>query len=383
MARHNLFLGTASGSVGDVTLMRREGVQVARTRVREIANPKTTAQAIQRNFMAPVAKFYAPLATMLEKSYEGLSKSKSYSAFLKKNIDLARKNGWYLPKGTPFFPLPYQLTRGTVAPTSYELESGASASSLVWPLSLPEGIVEDTFTVGALSNVLMTRGYQEGDQVTVLVIVDQGEGEYVPVYTRFYLAPDSTEILKDVLGNVELNSATEVGLVFRATFNSNVAAGAIIISRWDNEQWRRSSQQLAVRDDIMADVMSAAQAELSIASYQNNTTTVQSDVYLNGSTQSINIAQNDGQLLTLVGLKNGILTGAGANLAAVDENGTLHPIINQIAGSSNNGKYLASTSAWSSEAAPASVTKFVPLTSADGELAQWLMSQGVAQSVFQ
>lgn len=383
MARHNLFLGTASGSVGDVTLMRREGVQVARTRVREIANPKTTSQAMQRNFMAPVAKFYAPLATMLEKSYEGLSKSKSYSAFLKKNIDLARKNGWYLPKGTPFFPLPYQLSRGTVAPTSYEIQGNSTTSVLYWPVELNEETTAATLTVGAFSTYMIGRGYQNGDQVTVLVIVDQGEGEYVPVYTRFYLAPDSTELLKDVLGNVELQLAEEDSLQFRATFNSNVAAGAIIISRWDNEQWRRSSQQLAVRDDIMAAVMSAAQAELSIASYQNNTTTVQSDVYLNGSTQSISIAQNDGQLLTLVGLKNGILTGAGANLAAVDENGTLHPIINQITGSANNGKYLASASAWSEAAAPASVTKFVPLTSADGELAQWLMSQGVAQSVFQ
>lgn len=382
MARHNLFLGTASGSVGDVTLMRREGVQVARTRVREIANPKTTSQAMQRNFMAPVAKFYAPLATMLEKSYEGLSKSKSYSAFLKKNIDLARKNGWYLPKGTPFFPLPYQLSRGTVAPTNYSLSGEEDNYDLYWGIEVAEETTAANLTVGALSTALISRGYQDGDQVTVLVIVDQGEGEYVPVYTRFFLAPDSTELLKDVLGNVTLHTAGEDGMYFQTTFNTDVAAGAIIISRWDNEQWRRSSQQLVVRDDIMAAVMSAAQAELSIASYQNNTTTVQSDVYLNGSTQSISIAQNDGQLLTLVGLKNGTLIGAGANLAAVDENGTLHPIINQITGSANNGKYLASASAWSEAAAPASVTKFVPLTSADGELAQWLMSQGVAQSVF-
>lgn len=383
MARHNLFLGTASGSVGDVTLMRREGVQVARTRVREIANPKTTSQAMQRNFMAPVAKFYAPLATMLEKSYEGLSKSKSYSAFLKKNIDLARKNGWYLPKGTPFFPLPYQLTRGTVAPTDFNVQGAEDDFDLYWRVEVSAEATAENLAVGELSTVLIGRGYQDGDQVTVLVIVDQGEGEYVPVYTRFFLASDSTELFKDVLGNVKLHSAGDDGIFFQTTFNNNVAAGAIIISRWDNEQWRRSSQQLAVREDIMADVMSAAQAELSIASYQNNATTVQSDVYLNGSMQSINIAQNDGQLLTLVGLKNGILTGAGANLAAVDENGTLHPIINQITGSANNGKYLASASAWSEAAAPASVMKFVPLASADGELAQWLMSQGVAQSVFQ
>ena len=80
MAIGNLFLGAAKKTIGDIVLYRRNGVQQSRVRVRHIANPKTEAQALQRNYMAPVTKFYAPLAGVLEKSWEGLNRSESLSA---------------------------------------------------------------------------------------------------------------------------------------------------------------------------------------------------------------------------------------------------------------------------------------------------------------
>ena len=77
MAKGNLLLGTAGNSVGDVVMYRREGAQVSRVRVRKIKNPKTDAQSLQRAAFSPVAKFYSPLAVVLERSFEGLSKMKS------------------------------------------------------------------------------------------------------------------------------------------------------------------------------------------------------------------------------------------------------------------------------------------------------------------
>ena len=48
MAKGNLILGTASRSIGDVTMYRRNGQQVSRARVRNIGNPRTEGQAKQR-----------------------------------------------------------------------------------------------------------------------------------------------------------------------------------------------------------------------------------------------------------------------------------------------------------------------------------------------
>lgn len=114
MAKGNLLLGTAKNSVGDVVMYRREGAQITRVRVRNVKNPKTDAQSFQRAIMAPIAKFYSPLSVVLERSFEGLSKAKSHNKFNQVNAGLARAGKWALPKGTGFFPMPYQLSKGTL-----------------------------------------------------------------------------------------------------------------------------------------------------------------------------------------------------------------------------------------------------------------------------
>lgn len=385
MAKHNLMLGTASGSVGDVTMYRREGVQVNRARVREVANPKTNAQATQRNFLAPVAKFYAPLSSVLEKSYEGLNKSKSYSAFLKKNIDLARRNGWYLPKGTPFFPLPYQVSRGTIQPVPNVLETTENHLCLNVVLGEFVDANINTLTVGQFAQSVISQGYLEGDQVTIILIGDNGEGEYFPQSCRFYLEPESTVLLKDVLSNIQLIAATPDGIYVRLADIFDLVAGVAIISRYENNQWRRSTQTLIVDENIMAVVMSASQASNAIRSYQDNNYTPTSEVYLNGSAETLEYYDNNSRLRLLTGLTTTTLISTGSGvltvLAVQCEDGEKMLVVNDIDGDADNGKYLQNVSTWT--AVNPLPSKYLPLRSNTGNLAQWLMSQGVAPSVFQ
>lgn len=385
MAKHNLVLGTASGSVGDVTIYRREGVQVNRARVREIANPKTNAQATQRNFLAPVAKFYAPLASVLEKSYEGLNKSKSYSAFLKKNIDLARRNGWYLPKGTPFFPLPYQVSRGTIQPVVNELVTESNQVCLNAVLGeFVDGNV-NTLTVGQFAQSVINQGYREGDQVTIILIGDNGEGEYFPQSCRFFLEPESTVLLKDVLGSMQLIAANPDGIFVKLADSFTVVAGVAIISRYDANQWRRSTQTLIVEENIMEVIVSAAQASNAIRSYQDNNYTPTSEVYLNGSDATLEYYDNASRLRLLTALTTlGVIypsSGTVQFLAVQCDDGDKLLVVNDIDSDANYGKVLKNGTTW--ETVSSLPTTYLPLRSNTGNLAQWLMSQGVAPSVFQ
>lgn len=385
MAKHNLMLGTASGSVGDVTIYRREGVQVNRARVREIANPKTNAQAMQRNFLAPVAKFYAPLASVLEKSYEGLNKSKSYSAFLKKNIDLARRNGWYLPKGTPFFPLPYQVSRGTIQPVVSELVTESNTVCLNAVLGeFVDGNV-NTLTVGQFAQSVINQGYREGDQVTIILIGDNGEGEYFPQSCRFYLEPESTVLLKDVFGSMQLKGVGADGIFVSLADSFTVVAGVAIISRYDANQWRRSTQTLIVDENIMNIVVSSAQASNAIRSYQDNNYTPTSEVYLNGSAETLEYYDNASRLRLLTALTTlGVISpqsGTVQFLAVQCDDGDKLLVVNDIDSDANYGKVLKNGTTW--ETVSSLPTTYLPLRSNTGNLAQWLMSQGVAPSVFQ
>lgn len=281
MATNNIFLGTGRRSIGDVVLYRRNGKQVARIRVRQVANPKTVPQCLQRVYFAPVSKFYAPLAGALERSWEGRNKSESFSRYLSWNLAKARSHGWYLPKGAGWFPLPYQVSSGSLPVLQYEFTEGGIK------IYLRDSLAANT--LGALSRALVNMGYQEGDQVTVIASMRSGEDEdivYTPSYFRFWIDSTSTTPLQDVgngLINLFLEQSISNAVMVLDQFD-NLCGGAVIVSRYVDGTWLRSTQSFVVEDTIMTAVTSVSARESSIESYGNGAAVIDSDIYLNGST---------------------------------------------------------------------------------------------------
>lgn len=382
MAKGNAFLGSLRRSIGDVTFFRRDGEQLARQRIRSVSNPKTTGQSLQRAFFAPVARFYSPYAVALESSYEGLSRSKSYSAFLQQNIALARSSGWYLPKGSQFFPLPYKVSRGSIAPCSAEVSADGDE------VTLSIGAVSTSYddgTIGAWSRMFEKVGYQEGDQVTFLAVLDLGGGDYLPDFVRFNLAASSTQRIIDVLGGHQFS------YVEKATTSENVryditeadypfAAFAVIISRFSNGVWRRSTQYMSLRPDLLAMVTSADARETAIRSYGPTVTLTESSVYLNGDDSYLSVSLRNGTAATLVRLttyKVGDLTYA----MAVDQRGDYHYIIKD----STDVVLREDMQGWvnlGSDVSPTQLLSGVDVSRNAG-LQGWLQSQGVPLAVFQ
>lgn len=278
MAKGNLFLGTAAKSVGDVVMYRRDGSQVSRVRVRKIANPKTDAQCKQRAIMAPIPKFYSPLAIMLERSFEGLSKSKSYSKFLKVNADKARANDWLLPKGKGFFPLPYELSQGTLPAFSYAYDGPSGA----WKIDQINASTEPT-TVGDLSTLFVNAGYQPGDVITIISVNALSatmNANFVPESKQFKIDTTSDATLADTLTGFAFSVVSNKLAI--KTPDSSFSAFAIIAARFENEKWRRSSQALAVLTSLMEDVTDNANKTAAIESYRGTIDGGNPLVYLDG-----------------------------------------------------------------------------------------------------
>lgn len=272
MAIGNLFLGTARKTIGDIVMYRRNGEQLSRVRVRKIANPRTEAQALQRNYMAPVTKFYAPLADVLEKSWEGLDRQKSLGAFLKTNAGLARSSGWYVVKGAGFTPLPYKVSNGTLPALSYSDSE----------LSLGGQSIAD-IKVSTISAALVNMGYQYGDQLTTIICLEDAAGDVRPVWSRVLLSStDESDIFSDIAGAVlfeQGNSALDYSGVLE------VVIGAVfIVSRWNGSKWLRSSQYVQVTSTYLEQFTSIEARAAAIASYQSGDSVVSSDIYLNGGT---------------------------------------------------------------------------------------------------
>ena len=279
-------LGTAAGSVGDVTLMRRMGKQVSRLRVREVANPKTYGQARQRCYMAPIPKFYAPLAIALEKSWEGKNKSESYSAFLKKNAQLARVNNWTLPKGTGFYPLPYRVSNGTLPSVNADIYFEGNNAFIE--------IKGDFTTVGSPSfgdfsnSMLKNFGLLNGDQLTFIIINRVDTGIFIPKQFRMFLDVNSVESLSTVFGRYGLSVYTRnqnhILIPSNGETNTMVAC-CVIASRWENNQWRRSIESMSCAPEILAAINPVDDGAANIGTYMTSSDANPSDVYLNGSAE--------------------------------------------------------------------------------------------------
>lgn len=278
MAKGNLLLGTAKNSVGDVVMYRREGAQITRVRVRNVKNPKTDAQSFQRAIMAPFVKFYSPLSVVLERSFEGLSKAKSHNKFNQVNANLARKNKWALPKGTGFFPLPYQLSRGTLPTVSVSRED--SYFIMISGVTHTEAAAT---TIGDLSKDFIKAGYKDGDVVTIIAVLRNANlNTYFPVSIQFEIDSASTALLTTLSKN-GIMLAADVDEQWKITQDDDlIDAAAVIVSRFDGTMWRRSTQSMVVDPTIITTVTADAAVAAAIASYGMTAGDGNPLVYLDG-----------------------------------------------------------------------------------------------------
>lgn len=85
----NLLQGTARGSLGDTVFYRTNGQQMARVRVREVSNPRTFPQLLQRVILNTVSKAYAALKTVSDHSFQNFTgPRKNQSEFMRRNVKM-------------------------------------------------------------------------------------------------------------------------------------------------------------------------------------------------------------------------------------------------------------------------------------------------------
>lgn len=119
MAKGNLFLGSARGSVGDVTFSVNKGNQVTKRRNRQPNNPRTFSQMKQRARFAYLSKFFSKATQQFFKmAFEDKRSNESdYNAFMRHNLNnvpFATKVMVDNPN-TPWFGH-FLMTKGSLSP---------------------------------------------------------------------------------------------------------------------------------------------------------------------------------------------------------------------------------------------------------------------------
>lgn len=281
MAKGNMFLGLARGSVGDVTFYRRNAQQISRVRVRKVKNPQSSAQMWQRAINHTAVQAYSVLKRICDHSFEGVSYgANSYSKFLSLNMDMLRREAGNTIESQsvqkaycPFnfrgiSAMPYVISSGTIP------QPKVSFSSFKRENTDFEGIKLFSLTNYTIQNITYKVfadliGAQEGDQVTVLRVpdpkdfggIDEPLGLMLldarvilsPASGSFETTPFFTDLDSMFLTVNEPNIRNEGQLVFGADTNDfmHVSADGIddenigfafIISRQNPDgSWLRSS----------------------------------------------------------------------------------------------------------------------------------------------
>ena len=289
MSKGNLFMGNASGKLADVVLYRNAGAQVARLRVRKPRNPRTESQLIQRVIQSTAAKAYSVLQAICNHAFEGkTSKTANQSEFMRLNVAADRYRVNVAPMG--WRSLTYFNSRDMVEPliNNYIVSSG----------SLPEMQFSTDgydFTIGAGSGLTTEDTYQQvcdklglkrGDQVTVLNLkVDNNAVMSSLDAIRFILEPSDGDMSTKFLGTAgALNKPNEKN---EGKFTVNIAegtmtigmpsngnAGTVIISRYENGKWLRTTSRIHV-EKVLGNIATLGDA---VDSWKS---AVSSDKYLN------------------------------------------------------------------------------------------------------
>lgn len=318
MAKNNLFLGNASGKIGDVVLYTARGQQIARKYNPSPHNPQTPTQLLQRVVLKTSSLGYSFMAAICDHSFQGSAPgTESQSRFTKLNVAQMRLQlADYINSGNPDEILGCLEANFSAADASLP----EMMPYIVSDGSLPQMVVSfggsggDAFGylrgINALpanptyADVCDRLGLLAGDQLTFLFLScdDTEESSQSKfngfTYARVILSPsdgDMTSAFFDAENSTvnKPNPRNEGSIVVvldngAIKFNNDImettpesanslAAIAVIVSRWSGSVWMRSRAQLVLRPytgsetwrlrwDHGEDYMSDA-----IASYQRDT----------------------------------------------------------------------------------------------------------------
>ena len=290
MAKSSSFFGLRRGSTKSLTFQVVNGAQVTKDRVTNVKNPRSYAQATQRSKMAAVSDAYRELSSICDHSFESVTYGPaSRREFMSLNLARAIKpepKGFSLPIGVGL-----QVSKGTLADINsvndfklFPTKQGVSGS---YPLD------------AAWVNLVLAQSpnLQAGDELTFIsCALDMGvmtdvNGTILPT-VKYAIA----SIVLDQ--NSEINSkwsfdaahsrfvhssgfSMEVGGSIWDVEDSYIVANGIIVSRFADSKWRRSTCILGEMGDMADSGYTDDYFNACIASYMDAPTVAESKKQLN------------------------------------------------------------------------------------------------------
>lgn len=265
MAKGIHVFGQVRGKLGGMVLYRANGEQISRAKAASVKNPKTSGQMIQRMLFGTVAAAYARMKSITDHSFEGVQYgAKSQQKFMSEN--LKRLRAYYPTSADPTEMAKIQPVNGMAFSLPND-RAAAGTGLIIAKGSLPapsaaisaEGVLQGFGLAPEdikISSVLAALGAVPGDQITVVGLLDLGNG-YHFVKSRYVVDVNATaeqlaaewtasgtaaafDAEKTVVGTLKLNAAANAQSTVEDDSGEEVAVGIIISRRDESGKWLRS-----------------------------------------------------------------------------------------------------------------------------------------------
>lgn len=313
MSKGNMLLGHARGKVGSLVFSRSNGQQIVRARAEVVKNPRTRAQLIQRIIINTVAQAYSLMQPILDHSFEGVPKGqRSMSYFNSQNAKELRERvaaaanlynvQTFSPLGTNVFALnPYKISKGSLPKVAVTYKYNETDNSGVGVVAL---------SANTYAAVLADYGLQRGDQLTFVVVRENGEGSAIFEYARVILDPRDADGNEAPLSTAfttnnapTLPSSKNEGsftklavsggnLEFAIGDSIGIVGVSVIVSRKGSDgNWLRSNAQLVVAS-IDESNLGATMGEALDRAIQGSVD-VESPYYLNNAGKTAAVAEDN------------------------------------------------------------------------------------------
>ena len=289
MAKSSSFFGLRRGSTKSLTFQVVDGKQVTKDRVTYVKNPRSYAQATQRAKMATVADAYRALSTICDHSFESVAYGPaSRREFMSLNLSRAIKpepKGFVLPIGVGL-----QVSKGTLEQFNvvdfklFPTKQGVSGS---YPLD------------AAWVNLVLAQSpiLQAGDELTFVAcaldqdVVTDVNGTMMPTvkYAIASIVLDPTSAINakwtyDAAHSSLVHSSgflMDVGGSTWGVIDASIIANGVIVSRYAESKWRRSTCILNEMGNMADSGYTDAYFDACIASYMDAPTVAESSKQLN------------------------------------------------------------------------------------------------------
>ena len=290
MAKSSSFFGLRRGSTKSLTFQVVNGQQVTKDRVTNVKNPRSYAQATQRSKMATIADAYRALSSICDHSFESVAYGpESRRQFMSLNLSRDIKpepKGFALPIGVGL-----QVSKGTLADISsvvdfnlFPQKDGVTGS---YPLD----------AAWVKSVLAQSPNLQAGDELTFVactlhqVYKTDVNGTMMPTVkyaiASIVLDPTSEINAKWTYDNAHSRLvhssgfSMSVGDPSPVVDSSIIIACGVIVSRYADSKWRRSTCILDEMNAMETLGYTDAYFDACIASYMDASTVAESKKQLN------------------------------------------------------------------------------------------------------